>query len=90
MGGDAKGRRLLTLPEPTRQLLKRLRYTALLLEGVADHAKTERAYIAAKASAQTIYLAMDRIEDMAGILEDIAPKVTDEPRSRRLDGIREP
>ena len=93
MGADANRRRislgatLAKLPEPTAALLKRLRYTAVLLETVAEHAKTERAYNAARLGAKTIWQAMDRIEDFAGLIEDLA--VAHEQRSRRLDRIRD-
>ena len=65
----------MTLPEPTQELLKRLKHVAVLLETVAERAKTERAYATSKASAKTVWLAMDRIEDLAGMLEEIAPDV---------------
>ena len=63
----------MTLPEPTQELLQRLRRAGLLLDAVAASAKTDRAFRAAHDAANTIWIAIARIEQLAGALEDIAP-----------------
>jgi hypothetical protein len=74
---------MMTLPEPTHDLLRKLRRTAVFLDTVAAHAKTDRAYDAAHDAANTIWVAIHRIEDLAGIVEDMAPTFDREPDEGR-------
>jgi hypothetical protein len=67
------------IPEPTRDLVVRMKRTALLLDAVASQAKSERAYAAANDAANCIWLAIHRIEDLAQVIEDMAHPFRDEP-----------
>jgi hypothetical protein len=67
------------IPEPTHDLLVRLRRTAVLLDAVAVQAKSDRAYQAANDAANTIWLAIHRIENLAAVVEDMAPTFHREP-----------
>jgi hypothetical protein len=55
------------IPEPTRQLVAKLKQTALLLDAVATQAKSDKAFAAANDAANTIWIA---IEDMAPTFDD--------------------
>ena len=63
------------IPEPTRELVIRLRRAAVLLDAVAAVAKSDKAYKAANDAANTIWLAVHRIEDLAMAVEDLVPTI---------------
>ena len=67
------------IPEATRKLVIKLRRAATLLDAVAMQTKTDRSYVAAAESANAIWLAIQRIEDMATAIEDMAPTFAREP-----------
>jgi len=63
----------MTLPEPTQELLTKLRRAAVLLDAVAADAKTDRIYAVAHDCANAIWVAIQRIDELATALEDLAP-----------------
>ena len=67
------------IPEQTRALVIRLKRAAVLLDAVAVHAKSDRAFQAANDAANTIWTAINRIEDLATAIEDMAPTFHREP-----------
>jgi len=67
------------IPEPTRDLVKRLKKTALLLDAVAAQTTNQKTYTAANDAANTIWIAIGRIEDLATTIEDMAPTFHREP-----------
>jgi len=76
----------MTLPEPTYELLQRLKRAALLLDALAAQAKGDRAFRAANDAANTVWCAMRRIEDLAGVVEDMAPAFDREPHDAARHG----
>lgn len=70
------------IPEPTRELVRRLKRAAVLLDSVAAVAKSDKAYTAANDAANVIWLAIDRIENLASALDDMVPSI-----DRAIDAI---
>ena len=73
----------MTLPMPTVDLLTRLRRAAVLLDSVAANAKGELAYTTAHDAANTCWLAITRLEDLAMVLEDLELTPGDEDDTER-------
>ena len=61
------------LPEPTRRLLGRLKYAARGLDRVAGRTESRRAHETAAMWADDIWRAIDRLEDLAAAVEELAP-----------------
>jgi len=77
------------IPEPTRQLVAKLKQTALLFDAVATQVKTDKAYSLANNAANTIWQAINRIEDLAQAIEDMAPTFHREPSDEQTDDARD-
>jgi len=66
----------MTIPEPTRALVLRLRRVAVLLDTIAvDAAISTKARAQAETSAAVVWDGVRRLEDLAGVVEDLAPMV---------------
>lgn len=77
------------LPMPTVDLLTRLRRAAVLLDSVAVSAKSDRMYAAAHDAANTCWLAITRLEDLAQVLEDLEIEPDDEDTERHAKDLNE-
>lgn len=68
------------LPAPTTQLLIRLQDVVELLDALAARTPpNKKAHAVARTSAQTVRLAIDRLEDFAILVEDLAPPEDGDP-----------
>lgn len=68
------------LPPPTENLIARLQAAGRYLDHLADTAIDDMAHAVARANANTVWHAVDRLEELAELVEELAPPVV---RSRR-------
>ena len=67
------------IPEPTRELVVRLKRAAVLMDAVAVQTKSDRTYEVANDAANSIWMAINRIEELATAIEDMAPTFDRKP-----------
>ena len=78
-----------TLPEPTRVLLVQMRFVARTFDRVTARldGRHDAADIA-RLSARTVWQAINRIEDLARLVEELAPRAKDRCESCGADLVR--
>ena len=70
----ARPRPMLTkLPEPTALLLARLRAAATYLDNVAGNCLSDDAHATALGHAGIVWQAVDRLDDLARLVEELLP-----------------
>lgn len=60
------------LPEPTAETLRDLQQVAKFLDRIADSSVSNQTHVQARALATATYRAIERVEALAGIVEDFA------------------